>query len=337
MSSDAWTRRLLDLGHAVQRAVRLTTGARDEHQALPVAHQGGDTVFALDRNVEPALIEQIDTWPSECLPLLLIAEGMGEDGRRLFGDPGLPPRYRLIVDPIDGTRSLMYDKRSAWFIAAVAKNHGEHTTLADALAAVLVELPTTKQRWCDAFAATRTAGTAGWRRDLQDGKVEPLAIRPSQARDLRFGFGQVSNFFPGTKALAADLSERIVVETLGPWRPGEAVVFEDQYISSGGQMVELMMGRDRFTCDLRPLFYRILSSRGSEVIRGLECHPYDVAGALVAQNAGAVITDGFGRPLAPELNVHSGVHWCGFANETLARQIQPVILRWLHEQGIDPD
>lgn len=330
-AEQSWTQRLLALGYAVQGSLRSAAKDVRDTFALPVAHEGGDTVFVIDRHVEPVIEQQVKSWPAECKPLVLIAEGMGEDGRRVFGQAGNPPRYRVIVDPIDGTRGLMYDKRSAWFIAAVAEDRGEETTLEDTFAAVLVELPTAKQRWCDAFAASRGSTTAGWRSEWGGKNAKPLPVHPSESQDLRHGFGQVSSFFPGTKALAADLAERIAAETLGPSRPGEALLFEDQYISSGGQMVELMMGHDRYNCDLRPLFYRILSI---DRIRGLECHPYDVAGALVARQAGVVITDGFGRPLRSKLDVHSGVHWCGFANESLASQIQPVINRWLADHGI---
>lgn len=333
----SWAQRLLALGHGIQRALRAATANSGEDFALPVAFEGGDTVFAIDRHVEPIIEQQVKVWPPECKPLVLIAEGMGADGRRVFGDARATPRYRVIVDPIDGTRGLMYDKRSAWFIAAAAEDRGEQTSLADAFAAVLVELPTTKQRWCDAFAATVGSPTTGWRSEVGGTNARALSIRPSQAPSLKFGFGQVSNFFPGTKALVADLAERIAAETVGVSRPGEALLFEDQYISSGGQMVELMLGHDRYCCDLRPLFYRILSRHASDQVRGLECHPYDVAGALVARQAGVVISDGFGRPLNAKLDVHSGVHWCGFANELLARQIQPVINRWLADHGIDPD
>jgi fructose-1,6-bisphosphatase/inositol monophosphatase family enzyme len=88
------------------------------------------------------LIErEIESWPDECKPLVLVAEGIGEEGRRDFGPPD-GARVRVIVDPIDGTRGLMYDKRSAWFLAAVAENRGEETCLADTFAAVMVELPT---------------------------------------------------------------------------------------------------------------------------------------------------------------------------------------------------
>jgi hypothetical protein len=50
-------------------------------------------------------------------------------------------------------------------------------------------------------------------------------------------------------------------------------------------MVELMLGHDRFYCDLRPLFYDVLAKQSGGAIRGLACHPYDVAGALVARQA----------------------------------------------------
>ncbi len=115
---------------------------------------------------------------------------------------------------------------------------------------------------------------------------------------------------------------------------GSADVFEDQYISSGGQMVELMLGHDRFCCDLRPLFYRIRERQGAGAARGVECHPYDLAGVLVAKQAGILLTDGFDHPLDCPLNVHQGIHWCGYANETLRRQIAPVIREWLVHHGI---
>jgi hypothetical protein len=146
----------------------------------------------------------------------------------------------------------------------------------------------------------------------------------------------VASFFPGTKVLAAELTERIAARLLGPCEPGQGLLFDDQYICSGGQMAELIAGHDRFCCDLRPLFFRILERQRGGVVRGLECHPYDVAGMLVARQAGVILTDGFGRPLRCPLDVTTGVHWCGFANVTLAAAIQPVITDWLAEHGVRP-
>jgi fructose-1,6-bisphosphatase/inositol monophosphatase family enzyme len=325
------------MGYAVQQHLHRIVFTSPDGLAIPVAHEGGDTIFSIDRHVEPIIENEIERWPNECKPLILVVEGMGTDGRRMFGSSKESAQYRVIVDPIDGTRNLMHDKRSAWFIAAVAENKGEETTLQDTFAAVLVELPMSKQKWCDSFAATTTTPINGMRSEVGGENPKRLLVRPSGAGDLRFGFGQVSSFFPGTKMLAADLLERIAEETLGPIRPGEALLFDDQYISSGGQMVELMMGHDRFCCDLRPLFHRILTRQSPNLICGLECHPYDVAGALVARQAGVVITDGFGIPLNCPLDVHTGVHWCGFGNETLAKKIQPIISKWLANHGLFSD
>lgn len=333
-SEQVWGQRLLALGQEIQQHLRRVLLESSDGLALPVAHEGGDTVYALDRHVEPVIERALATWPDADKPLLLISEGLGPDGRKSFGRPGEPERYRLIVDPVDGTRGLMYDKRSAWFLAAVARNRGEATTLADAFASVIVELPTTKQGWADAFLALSGERSRGFRRRLESVETRELVLQPSLATTLKDGFAHVVSFFPGTKVFAAELLERIVARTLGALRPGAADVFDDQYISSGGQMVELILGHDRFCCDLRPLFYEILGRQAGQAVRGLECHPYDVAGALVAQRAGVIITDGWGRPLDCPLDVHTGVHWCGYANSRIRDLVEPVVRNWLIEKGL---
>lgn len=327
-----WRARLLELGTAVRDAINAARVGGAE-MARPVAEEGGDTIFAIDRHVEPIIERCVDAWPDHLKPLTLIAEGMGHDGRRRFGGEG-SARWSVLVDPIDGTRNIMYDKRSAWFIAAVVP--GESRTLASSIASCIVELPTSKAGWADAFTATADGPVEAQRIDLSSGRSVPLTVAPSRAATLRNGFGQVSNFFPGTKVLAAELMERIVEATLGEIRPGSAAVFDDQYITTAGQMVELMCGRDRFCCDLRPLFYRLLAVQGGDEVAGLQCHPYDLAGALVAQRAGVVLTDGFGRPLDAPLDVHTGVHWCGYANVALRAAIEPVIQRFFEHRGIKP-
>ncbi|MEX0776954.1 MAG: hypothetical protein WD042_14710 [Phycisphaeraceae bacterium] len=350
----AWMHRLEELGVAVRHRL---IAARDggEDMATAVAQEGGDTIFAIDRHVEPVIEEHIAAWPAACRPLVLVAEGMGESGRREFDakpQANQGAGYRLIVDPIDGTRNIMYDKRSAWFIAAVAEDRGEATSVADALASVIVELPTSKAGWADAFVAVRGQQARGYREETRGGakplpRLDPpilkseirnpkseIPIGPSTAATLLNGFAQVSNFFPGTKVLASELMERIVHATLGDVAPGSAAVFDDQYITTAGQMVELMIGHDRFCCDLRPLFYRILEKQTGKAIRGLECHPYDLAGMLVAQRAGVILTDGLGGDLRPPMDVHTGVHWCGYANAALRHAIEPVIRQFFAERGI---
>lgn len=332
-SAESWLPVLLALGGEVrQRIIAGREAGLD--MAAAVSQQGGDTIFAVDREVEPLVVSRLESALPPGDSLTLVMEGLGESGVLRIGSAATPPRYRLIIDPIDGTRNIMYDKRAAWFLAALAADSGETTSLADSLVSVMVELPPGKQTLADQFAATRWCTTRHQRVNLASGEVRELSTTPSRAGSLRQGFGQVSNFFPGTKVLAADLMERIVSRTLGAVEPGSAAVFDDQYITTGGQFVELMVGHDRFCCDLRPLFYQVLERRSGQVVRGLECHPYDVGGLLAARQSGVIITDGFGGPLGPRMDVHSPVHWCGYANAGLRQSIEPVIQEWLEENGV---
>jgi fructose-1,6-bisphosphatase/inositol monophosphatase family enzyme len=340
LENEAWGERLLTLGLAVQtQVVRLVQKAfRDGTSTLAeaVCEEGGDRIYRIDREVESTIEEAIADWPDECLPLLLIAEGMGSDGRMLFGDPQQAPRWRLIIDPIDGTRMLMYDKRSAWFLAAVCLDKGEATTLADSVASVMVELPPSKQTMADAFVASLGKPTRGLRFYVDESQpplindAVEFPVRPSSKVDLQDGFATVLSMFPGTRQLAADLAERIA-ERCGVMT-SLPTVFDDQYISCGGLMYQLMTGRDLCCLDLRPQFNQILGRSGDE--RFIESHPYDLAGLLTTQSTGVIMTNGLGQPLNAPLDVHTGVDWCGYANSHIRNLVEPIVHEWLAEYGI---
>lgn len=330
---DVWGQRLCSLGLEIRSHLRQHLRDAASDVAEPVAHESGDTIYAIDRFVEPVMNRVLESWPDQCKPLLLIAEGMGDNGLQRFGPTNGPLKYRLLVDPIDGTRNLMYDKRPAWFLATIAPDHGDATCLQDACAAAIVELPTTKQTWADSFVAIAGAGVRGRRMNVDTHEERTVTPHPSKALTLAHGFAQVSNFFPATKVLASELMERIADRVVGAGQSGQSLVFDDQYISTGGQMVELMLGHDRFCCDLRPLFYRILANQQRPFAAGVQCHPYDCGAALAARESGVILTDGFGNPLASPLDVTTPVHWCGYANEELRGRIAPVIKEWLHEKG----
>ena len=160
--------------------------------------------------------------------------------------------------------------------------------------------------------------------DLRTGATSPFPLRPSSADTIAHGFASVVQFFPGTKVLASELTEHLVRELLGAADVTKAAVFDDQYISTGGQFYELIVGHDRFNADLRPLLYRI--QRQPE---GLCCHPYDCATWLVAEEAGVILTDGLGAPLDGPLDVTTGLSWAGYANRTLRQKIEPPLTRFL--------
>ncbi len=341
-----WVDRLTRLGHDVRTQIIRQRGASGLDR--PVAFEGGDTIYEIDKRVEPIILEHAERWAAELGPISLVAEGINEHGELDLGGPPADgsARWRVLIDPIDGTRNIMYDKRSAWFLGAVAPESPDRgpATLADIIASVMMELPTSKANRVDDLSAVlsdeNSREAVGVRSTLDDsGAVlgqSPLALVPSSAESLRHGWGQVANFFPGTKALAADLMERIATGTLGAVKAGEGLIFDDQYLTTGGQLVELICGRDRFCCDLRPLMFEIVRQSGGVAAEGLCCHPYDMAGLLVARQAGVIVTDGFGRALDAPFGVDQGVHWIGYANESLRAAIEPIIQEWLRAHGVGP-
>lgn len=200
----------------------------------------------------------------------------------------------------------MYDKRPAWCLAAAAPPDGG---LADIVAAAMTELPTAKQGRADQLSATRGGGLRAERIDLREGERATLRVRPSAATDLEHSFSGLAKFFlPGKTALAsleAELFRRL----------GARHVFDDEYLSTGGQLHELITGRDRFVADLRPLVQA----------DGLACHPYDVCTAMLLEEVGGVVTDPWGDPLVLPLDNVSPVAWVGYANAALAARIGPVL------------
>ena len=294
----------------------------------------GDTIYAVDRVGEELLVEFFEREVASRTPLVLIAEGL-EGGRVVLprGASEDEAVWRVVVDPVDGTRALMYQKRSAWVLTGVAPNRGPSTTLRDIELAVQTEIPLVKQHLYDSLWTVRGEGARAERLNRLTGERTALTLRPSRARTIAHGFAQVARFFPGARDLLAAIDEEVVRGALGPARPGKAHCFEDQYLSSGGQLYELMAGHDRFVADLRPLMRRALSARGLAL--GICCHPYDLCTELIAREAGVVVTDpSSGGPLSAPLGVEAEVAWAGYANEHIRRQIEPLLRSALGARGL---
>ena len=145
----------------------------------------------------------------------------------------------------------------------------------------------------------------------------------------------ISRFFPGARAELAAIDEEIVLGALGPVQPGKAHCFEDQYICTGGQLYELMSGRDRFVADLRPYMEPILKRQN--LVLGICCHPYDICTELIARELGVTITDGAGQMLNCPLDVHTEVSWVGYANSHIQQQIEPLLQKALRQRQLLPE
>jgi hypothetical protein len=295
-----------------------------EQLSRATGERGGDTIYRLDEHGEAVLLEHCDRWGQE-LPFLLIAEGL-VTGEQIFpeGVSRGAVDFTLIADPIDGTRELMYSKRSAWVLLAVAPppRSGLRPTLADVQIALQAELPTARAAVADLLYAVRGGGASAETHDLRTGLVTPYVPHPSTATTLDGGFAAISKFFPGTKELTARLEEAIFTEVLGPPTSESPQVFDDEYISTGGQLYELLIGHDRFLADLRPLLHNPRAP-----VAGISCHPYDICTALIAEEGGVVITDAAGRPLSAPLDTQTPVEWVGYANQTLRALIEPALQR----------
>ena len=293
----------------------------------------GDTIYAVDRVSEELLVELFETEVAVKTPLVLVAEGI-EGGRLMLprGASEADAVWRVAVDPIDGTRGIMYQKRSAWVLTGAARNRGEETGLQDIELAVQTEIPLVKQHLSDTLWAVRGRGAHAERRNRLTGERQTLTPRPSRATTIRHGFAMIARFFPGARDELAAIDEEIVRGALGPVEPGKAHCFEDQYLSSGGQLYELMMGHDRFVADLRPLIETVINRRGLAL--GICCHPYDMCTELIAREAGVIVTDGLGGPLRAPLRIEPDISWAGYANEAIRREIEPHLREALGRRGL---
>jgi fructose-1,6-bisphosphatase/inositol monophosphatase family enzyme len=293
----------------------------------------GDTIYAVDRVSEELLVEFFEQEIAGLAPLVLIAEGI-EQGHLVLprGSDERNAIWRVIVDPIDGTRSLMYQKRSAWILTGVAPNRGPHTSLKDIELAVQTEIPLVKQHLADSLWAIRDREVAAERFNRLTGERDPLALCPSKANTIAHGFAMVARFFPGAREELAAIDEEIVLGALGPVRPGKAHCFEDQYLASAGQLYELMSGHDRFVADLRPLMERLLAGRGQTL--GICAHPYDLCTELIARELGVIVTGPAGGPLDAVLSTEPDVAWVGYANKAIRAQIEPLLQQALRRRGL---
>ena len=337
MTDSAW---LLDSIRSIHEEIRNAvvtaceqSPAADLSRVVEDGDGDGDTIFAVDRVGEEILVDLFERKIAAKTSIVLIAEGLS-GGKIVLprGTREADATWRVIADPIDGTRCLMYQKRSGWILTGVAPNLGEPTTLADIELAVQTEIPLVKQHLSDTLWAIKGSGTHGERFNRTNGERKPFQVSPSTARQLDHKFCSVSRFFSGGRDVLAAIDDDISFGVAGHGREGKAYCFEDQYLSTGGQLYELMVGHDCFQADLRPLLRPILVERGWET--GLCCHPYDLCTELIARESGVLVSDEFGKHLAPPMDLTTDVTWTGYANDHIRKLVEPLLHSALQRRGL---
>ena len=228
---------------ARRRAMRLARVNREDD---------GDTIYAIDaspkrvaRSLRRAAVARRSRscwWRKGCRADARVCPASGTD------EAGAT--WRIIVDPIDGTRGLMYQKRSAWILTGVAPNRGPATSLQDIVLAVQTEIPLRQAapRRISSWAI-RGAGRHAQRYNRLTGSARRSGLQPSTATTIAHGYATVARFFPGARDELAAIDEEIVARRARRRPAGKAHCFEDQYASTGGQLYELMAGHDRFIAD----------------------------------------------------------------------------------------
>ena len=279
-------------GRHVRDAVLELAPSPDDHAV--VRHEGGDDIFGLDVRADEALRREFESigalWPGR-----LVMEGFDEP-LAIGGGAG---EWVFLADPIDGTRPWLAGKRSAWVLLGAGRSA---RTLEGLEVGAAVELPTRRARSGLVAVGVRGGGARAFEDDLHDATTREVDLRPRAGSDLTRSYVTVASVSPGTKGVLGRFEDALLagVET-----------YEDQYLSSGGQLMGLATGSDAAVLDPRPL-----------VGMHLVAHPYDLAALVVAREAGVVVEALPPGPLDGSLAPTTPVAWAGYANAEVAETLR---------------
>jgi myo-inositol-1(or 4)-monophosphatase len=289
-----------DLAMALREEVRPHLGS---HAAR--AHEegaaDGDVAFGIDELAEQALERHL----AERAPgVALYSEHRG------LVAPSRGAETVLVVDPIDGTRPALAGLESCCVSVAAAPLR-EGVTMGEVTVGCVVEIPSGV-----AFLAERGAGV-----------LEAPSVRLSRNERLDRMFWTYGFRGRPARPTADVLSELIDASSVGgaTFDLGSAAFNMtrvatgqlDAYVEPGPRLVADVPG-------MREEFERV---GGGAVLNN---SPYDLAAAaLVLKEAGAVVTDAYGRPLADRPLLGSGPDFqmsiVASANESLQGQILEAI------------
>lgn len=231
---------------------------------------GGDVTFAIDEQAESFMEEFL----AEHAPRIAF---YSED-RGLVEPSDDDPRWVLVVDPIDGTRPAMAGFEAACVSVALAELGDGTPTMGDVVAGSVVELKSGRTFYAERGGGLDPAPSLSANRDL-DRLFWAYGLRGRPMRAIAEVIGELidaSSVGGGTFDLGSASYDMTRIAT------GQL----DAYVEPGPRMVADVPG-------MRERFERL---GGGAVLNN---SPYDIAAAaLCLGEAGAVITDAYGAPLA---------------------------------------
>jgi myo-inositol-1(or 4)-monophosphatase len=296
-------------------ARRLALALRDEVAPALGAHAGrvhagagpgGDVTFAID--------EEAESFMEEFLAGHAPGFAFYSEDRGLVEPADGDSRWVLVVDPIDGTRPAMAGFEAACVSVALADLAGGEPTMGDVVAGCIVELKSGR-----AFYAERGGG------------VDP-APSLSANRDLGRMFWAYGLRGRPMRAIAEVIGELIDASSVGGATFDLGSATYDMTRITTGQLDAYVEPGPRIVADVPGMRERFEQVGGGAVLNN---SPYDLAAAaLCVEEAGAVVSDAYGAPLANRPLLGSGAEFqiscVAAANADLHRQILEAI-----ERGIE--
>jgi myo-inositol-1(or 4)-monophosphatase len=269
----------LELATALRQEVAPELG-RHAGRAHEGPGAGGDITFAIDERAESFM----EGFLGERAPdIAFYSEDRG------LVSPAGDAEWVLVVDPIDGTRPAMAGFEAACVSVAAAPLRDGQPTMGDVQVGCVVEIKSGR-----AFVAERGRGV----------DPAPSLSRTTEISRLFWAYGLRGRPVRRIAEVLAMLVDSSSVGG-GTFDLGSAT-FDmtrvvtgqlDAYIEPGARIIADVPG-------MREEFERV----GSGVV--LNNSPYDLAAAaLICEEAGAIVTDAYGEPLAPRALLGSGAEF----------------------------
>ena len=259
------------------------------------ASGSGDVTFEIDARAE-SLLERFLAQHAPDVAFYSEDRGMVADGS--------DPEWVLIVDPIDGTRPAMAGLESACVSIAAARLEGE-PTMVDVEVAWVVEIKSGA-----AFRAERGSG------------LDPRATL-SGNRDLGRMFWTYGLRGRPVRPMAEVLADLIDAASVGGAAFELGSASYDMTRIATGQLDAYVEPGPRLVADVAGMRAEFERVGGGAILNN---SPYDLAAAaLCLDEAGAVVTDAYGRPLGDRPLLGSGAEYqiscVAAANQELHRAI----------------
>ena len=280
------------------------------------ASGSGDVTFEIDARAE-SLLERFLAQHAPDVAFYSEDRGMVADGS--------DPEWVLIVDPIDGTRPAMAGLESACVSIAAARLEGE-PTMVDVEVAWVVEIKSGA-----AFRAERGSG------------LDPRATL-SGNRDLGRMFWTYGLRGRPVRPMAEVLADLIDAASVGGAAFELGSASYDMTRIATGQLDAYVEPGPRLVADVAGMRAEFERVGGGAILNN---SPYDLAAAaLCLEEAGALVTDAYGKPIGNRRLLGSSPEYqiscIAAANQDLHRQICMALdagmdrLARLADQMIDP-